>query len=91
MIRNNVITDCAERWYGDPAAIMVFVGADAPAQSIRNITIENNVINCPLTPHGISVKNTDGVKLFGNRITSKDVAVTISDCSNVTADVKYNT
>jgi len=68
---------------------MVFVGADAPAQSIRNITIENNLIDCPLTPHGISVKNTDGVRVFGNKVTAKDEEVIIADCSNVSTDVNY--
>ena len=90
IIRNNVISGCAERWYGDPAAIMVFVGVEGkPARSIRNITIENNVIDCPVTPHGISVKNTDGVKVLGNKVTAKNEEVIIADCVNVISDVNY--
>ncbi len=83
-VRKNRIKDCAEKWYGDPAAIMVFVGANRPqGQAISNIFIEDNVIDCPLTPHGISVSNVDGIFVRGNTIVSKDDPVIIKDCTNV--------
>ena len=84
VIRGNRITECAEKWYGDPGAIMVFAGAEHPAgQVLSNITIEDNVINCPSTPHGITVRNVDGLIVRGNKITSKDTPIIIEDSTSV--------
>lgn len=83
-IRGNRIIECAEKWYGDPGAIMVFAGAEHPSgQVLSNIVIEDNVINCPFTPHGITARNVDGLIVRGNKIISKDEPVIIGECTNV--------
>ena len=89
IIRGNRITECAEKWYGDPAAIMVFTGAEHPdGQTLSNIVIEDNVIDCPKTPHGISVKNVDGLTIRRNKITSNNEPVLINDSINVSFEAE---
>lgn len=63
---------------------MIFTGAEYPSgQTLKNIVIEDNEIDCPLTPHGITAKNVDGLYVRGNKIISKDEPVVIAECTNV--------
>lgn len=83
IIKDNRITECAEKWYGDPGAIMVFAGAEHPdGQVLSNIIIEDNIIDCPSTPHGITVRNVDGLVVRGNKVVSMNDHIVISDCTN---------
>lgn len=84
IIRGNRIIECAEKWYGDPAAIMLFTGAEHPSgQTLKNIVIEDNFIDCPRTPHGISARHVDGLTVKGNTIVSKGEPITVGECANV--------
>lgn len=86
-IRGNRIIRCCERWSAEAGAITVL--ADAPkaaGQCIKNIVIEDNLIDVPNTPHGIYVRNTDGLRIARNRIISKDDPICISDCSNISVE-----
>ena len=77
-IRRNRIVKCCHRW-GGRGAITVFADSSDPTgQCISNITIEDNVIDCPTTDHGILVKNTDGLK-----IARKKDPIVIESCTNV--------
>ncbi len=83
--RNRVVTTRN----GDGAAGGIMVKADCKipeCRPIRNIVIEDNLIDCPRAPYGIYIRNADGVKLRRNRVISggEDVFVTIS--SNVSVE-----
>jgi len=82
-IRRNRIVNCARNW-GEAAGIVVKADSDHPkGQTITNITIEDNIIDCPNHPHGIFLRNIDGVKLARNRINTKEEEIVIGDCINV--------
>lgn len=85
VIRQNRIIRCAESWQGDNSAgIMVYADSERPDSCpIKNITIEDNIIECPNTSHGILVKNVDGLRIARNKISSKNEPVTVSCCKNV--------
>ncbi len=84
-IRRNRIVSCARNW-GEAAGIVVKADCDHPkGQTITNITIEDNIIDCPNHPHGIFLRNIDGVKLARNRIHVKGEQIVIEDCVNVNA------
>jgi len=51
-----------------------------------NITIEDNIIDCPTTDHGILIKNTDGVVIRRNQINSRKEPIVIESCVNVCVD-----
>ncbi len=86
-IRGNRITGCAARW--GEAAIVVKADADrACGQSIFDIAIEDNVIDCPRGLPGIYIRNTDGVTVRGNTVTTDGaVSVHIEDCRRVAVSV----
>jgi len=83
IIRRNRIENCARNW-GEAAGIVVKADSDHPkGQTISNIIIEDNIIDCPNAEHGIFLRNIDGVKLARNRINVKNEPIVIEDCTNV--------
>ena len=84
-IRRNRIENCARNW-GEAAGIVVKADSDHPkGQSISNIVIEDNIIDCPNADHGIFLRNIDGVTLVRNKINTKNDAIVVEDCVNVKA------
>lgn len=88
VIRGNRIIRCAERWTGDTAAgIMVFADSKVPDNCcIKNITIEDNIIEVPYTAHGIYVRNVNGLRIARNKIISQDKPIFVSVCENVSIE-----
>ncbi len=83
-IRRNRIVNCARNW-GEAAGIVVKADSDHPkGRTITNITIEDNIIDCPNHPHGIFLRNIDTITLVRNRINTKDTPIIIEDCTNIT-------
>ncbi len=83
--RNRIVTTRN----GDGAAGGIMVKADCKlptCRPIRNIVIEDNLIDCPKAPYGIYIRNADGVQLHRNKIISggEDIHVEIS--SHVVSD-----
>jgi len=79
-IRGNRIVNC-------DGGIHIAVDAakpDTPAH--KNITIEENSIDCPDAEHAVSAANVDGLTLRGNRLRSRGRAVSIGNCVNVRMD-----
>lgn len=85
-VRRNRIVMCAPE--GEvKGAIVVLADTENPeGQCIRNIVIEDNVIDCPTTDYGIYVRNVDGVRVARNRIVSGLDAVKIERCTNVSVE-----
>ena len=82
-IRRNRIENCARNW-GEAAGIVVKADSDHPkGRTISNIIIEDNIIDCPNHPHGIFLRNIDGVKLARNRINVKGEPIMVEDCARV--------
>jgi len=76
-IRGNSIANC-------DGGIHIAIDApkpDAPAH--RNITIENNAIDCPAAKHAITAANVDGLAVRDNQIRSSEKDVLIENCVNV--------
>lgn len=84
VIRGNHVIDCAATW-GEAGGIVVKADSDqAEGCSISNITIENNVIECSNGKPGIFVRNTDGVTIRNNKITTTgDHSMHLENCDNV--------
>ena len=53
---------------------------------IRNIVIEDNIVDCPKCQYGIFVRNVDGVEIRRNKVVGKEEAVHVEVCSNVTLE-----
>jgi len=85
VIKGNRIIRCAEHWQGDMSAgIMVYADSTDPESCcIKNIVIEDNIIEVPNTSHGIYVRNVDGLRIARNKIISKNEPVVISVSKNV--------
>jgi hypothetical protein len=82
VIRNNRITNCGWAW-GEAAGIVVKADADhAEGQSIRNIVIEDNVIDAPGKEHAIFCRNIDGLRVAGNRMNVSKEPIIVKDCTN---------
>lgn len=88
VIRGNRIIRCAEHWQGEMSAgIMVYADSQNPDNCcIKNVVIEDNIIEVPNTSHGIYVRNVDGLRISRNKIISKNEPVIISVCKNVSID-----
>ncbi len=56
---------------------------DPKGQSIFNITLEDNIIDCPEAEYGIFAKNVDGLTVKRNKIAVKGRDIECSDCTNV--------
>ena len=78
-IRGNRIMDCA-------SGIRIGIDAKEPGAFHRNITIENNVIECPAAEHAICASNVDGLILRANRLRSTGQEVLTQNCVNVTTE-----
>lgn len=83
VIRGNYIENCACFW-GHAAGIVIMADCtNASGQSIRNIVIENNVINAPSHPHGIFLRNVDNAILTGNKINTAGESIKTENCTNI--------
>lgn len=81
IIRNNHVIGCAETW-GEAAGVVVKSDCEnAVTRNIKNVVIENNIIEAPNCAHGIYVRGVDGVKISGNVITCHGEPVVIENCS----------
>ena len=77
-IRNNRIVDCTSG---------IYIAIDAPQPDIpahKNITIENNIFDCPDAKHAIHAKNVDGLTLRANRMRSREQDVLTENCVEAT-------
>ncbi len=83
-IRGNHIINCAATW-GEAGGIVVKADSDkAEGCSIFNITIEDNIIECNNGKPGIFVRNTDGVTIRNNTITTTgDISIHTECCDHV--------
>ena len=82
VIRGNKMINCG--WRSDEAS-GILVKADAPeaaGQTIKNILIENNVIDAPGAQHGILCRNVEGLTIKNNTINVSGEEVYITDCEN---------
>ncbi len=91
VIRNNRIHACAPQFCVKGAGgISITVDADTeqtPAGSlIAGVTIRDNEILQPDSPHGIYVSHADGVTISGNHILSAAEPVVIEQCTHVVRD-----
>ena len=75
-IRGNRIARCA-------GGIHIAIDAQDPGGFHRDITIENNVIDCPGAKHAVYASNVDGLALRGNRMRAGKQAVLTKNCINV--------
>jgi hypothetical protein len=78
VIRNNRIENCG---------CGILIKADCPDPKelcIKNIVIEDNVINCPGARYGIYLRNVDGAVLSRNQVIVKDSPVFFENCANIT-------
>lgn len=91
VIRGNKIYNCAETW-GEAGGIVVKADSkQAEGCSIYNITIEDNYIECPNGKPGIFVRNTDGVTIRNNTITTTgDISMHIESCDHVNVQMPDN-
>lgn len=84
VIRGNRIIRCAESWQ---AGIMVYADSDnADNCCIKNITIEDNIIEVPNTPHGIYARNVNRLRIARNKIISKNDPIFVEACENVSIE-----
>lgn len=82
-VRRNRIVNTRVPW-GEAGGIVVKADCDNPTeQTICNIVIEDNLIDCPRSVHGIYARNVDGLTLRRNQITAREAAVQIENCTNV--------
>lgn len=85
-IRRNRIETCARRW-GEAAGIVVKADAAHPkGQMIMQITIEDNIIDCPNADHGMYLRNIAGLRLARNHVNTRGEPIVIEDCINVHAE-----
>ena len=77
IIRLNRIQFCG-------GGICVMADSDAPTSiNIRNITIEDNIIECPASEHGIVVRNCENVRIARNKILCRGDPIHVSRSENV--------
>lgn len=84
-VRRNYISNCGcHRGPDATGGVLVMADADeARGQSIFDIVIEDNIIDCPNAAHGIYVRNTNRLTLARNRIHCQKEPAVILDCTNV--------
>ena len=83
VIRGNRIVKCCYRWTGKGAITVMADTSDPSIKCMKNVLIEDNIIDCPTTEWGIFVRNVDGVTLRRNRVLAKKENVVIQCCDNV--------
>ena len=54
--------------------------------SIKNILIEDNIIDCPYSPKGIMVRDAENVIIRRNKVSSGGVPYDLSYCENLTLE-----
>ena len=74
-IRGNRIVGCA-------SGIHISIDAEAPKAFHRDITIENNIIDCPDAKHAVYAARVNGLTLRGNRLRAGKQDVLIENCVN---------
>ena len=85
-IRNNRILNCGWAW-GEAAGIVVKADSEHPSgQSIRNILIEDNLIDSPRQEHAVFCRNAEGLTIRRNRMRVRGKPVVIEDCTEVETD-----
>lgn len=83
VVRRNRVINTRQPW-GEAGGVVVKADCDKPnAQTIRNIVIEDNLIDCPRAEHGIFVRNVEGLTIRRNKIVSKGEGERIENCSRV--------
>ncbi len=86
IVRRNSIINCAS---AKSAAITVMPDCEHPSGTpIKNITLEDNLIDCPEAPYGIIAKGVSGLIVRRNQINCKLAPVLIQTCEQV--DYKPN-
>jgi len=76
VIRGNRMLDCG--------GISIDISADKPDRPAhKNITIENNIIDCPAYKHAIRAANVDGLTIRANRFRCAGQEILIEKCVNV--------
>ena len=86
VIRNNRILNCGWAW-GEAAGIVVMADCAHPAgQSIRNILIEDNLIDAPGKEHAIYCRNVRGLTVLRNHANVGGEPVVIENCAEVRAE-----
>jgi hypothetical protein len=79
-IRRNRVINCG-------CGILIKADSEkADGQSIFNITVEDNIIDCPTAEYGIFARNVCGLKCSRNSINVKGEALHIESCTDVTAE-----
>lgn len=83
IVRRNRIVNTRIPW-GEAGGVVVKADCRNPVcPTIRNIVIEDNIIDCPKAEHGIYVRNAIGVTVRRNRIVSRSEPIHIEKCSGV--------
>jgi len=72
-LRGNRIVNCT-------SGIHISIDAEEPRAFHRNITIENNIIDCPGAKHAVCASNVDGLTLRGNRMRAGKQDVLTKNC-----------
>ena len=86
-IRGNRIVKCCSRW-PDKGAITVMADSNNPqGQCMKNIVIEDNLIDCPTTNYGIFARNVDGLTISRNVVNTRRSQAKIESCINVKSDL----
>ncbi len=82
-VRRNRITN-TRPVEGEAGGIVVKIECADPRDCpMKNIVIEDNIIDCPRAEHGIYVRNTDGLTLKRNHTVSQGEPCVITNCRNV--------
>jgi len=76
VIRGNRMIQCG--------GISIDISADKPEKPAhKNITIENNIIDCPARKHAIRAENVDGLTIRANQMRRGKKDILIKNCVNV--------
>ncbi len=86
IIRRNRIIDCGRKW---GCGMMIMGGTTG--QAMKNIIIEDNVVDCPNTKFGILVANTAGVKIARNKVNVQLSDIIQYECTDIESDVPVET
>ena len=54
---------------------------------MKNIVIEDNLIDCPTTNYGIFARNVDGLTISRNVVNTRKSQVKVESCINVKSDL----
>ncbi len=86
-IRRNRVFSVLNNGWDKAGGIVVMADCKNPeARPIRNIVIEDNIIDTPKCNHGIFVRNVDGVTIRRNKVVAREEGIQVEVCSNVTME-----